>query len=117
MQCASCGLPVGEEETRCPHCGKTVSPVSVLSPNEREAFNGVTIDQDGDRRSDDRQDNSRERIYFRHVYVGGNSKWSGLVTLLIVGFIIAAFLFFALPVILLLTVSAVILWFIKQLFF
>lgn len=117
MHCASCGLPVGEEETHCPHCGQPVSNVTVLSPNEREAFNGVTIEQDGAGRSDERQGTDREHVYFRHVYVGGNNKWSGLITLLLVCFAVAVLLFFAVPLVLLITAAAFVLWFIKRLFF
>jgi uncharacterized membrane protein YvbJ len=116
MRCDHCGVILEDEATSCSNCGKPVSPVSVLSPKERESFAGVTIDQDGSERSDRSDRPQQQRVYFRQVHMGGNNKLSGLITLLIIGLVIAIFLFFAVPLIVFLMVGAVVIWILKRLF-
>lgn len=118
MRCVYCGFVMGEEATICSNCGKPKSTISVLSPDEREAFDGITIDQEsGDRaRSSGKQE--REKVYFRHVYVGGgNRTLSGLMTLLAVGLVIAVILFFAVPIIVMGIGAAIAIWLLRRLFF
>lgn len=119
MLCAYCGHSLAENDTKCTNCGNPVSPVSVLPPEEREAFNGLTIDQDTGEQADGNTGNTRrrqERVYFRHVHLGGKSIFSGIFTLVTIGFIIAAILFFALPAIMLFMAAGVVLWFLRRLF-
>lgn len=117
MRCIHCDFTLTDEATNCPNCGKPVASVSVLSPQERESFDGVTIDQDGGERSESNDRQQQQRVYFRHVHMGGNNKLSGLITLLIIGLVIAIFLFFAVPMIVFLMVGAVVMWILNRLFF
>ncbi|MDU4960537.1 MAG: hypothetical protein E6X17_07725 [Sporomusaceae bacterium] len=114
MRCAHCGYPLTDETANCPNCGKEPAPVSVLSPQEREAFEGVTIEQDGNERKE-RREGGGQRVYFRQLHFGGSS-WSGLAALLIIALVIGAFLFFALPIIMLLLAAAAVIWLVKRLF-
>jgi hypothetical protein len=117
MRCVDCDYSLTDEAVSCPNCGKPVAPVSVLSPQERESFDGVTIDQDGGGRSERNDRQQQQHVHFRHIRIGGNNKLSGLITLLIIGLVIAIFLFFAVPFIVFLMVGAVVMWIINRLFF
>ena len=117
MRCVHCGFNLPDEDTVCSNCHKPVSEVSVLSPQEREAFDGVTIDQDTDQRDNKTNQQNQQRVHIRRVYIGGNNSLSGFLTLLAVGFIAAVILFFAVPAILLLVAAAVVFWGIKRIFF
>lgn len=117
MSCVHCGYSLAEGETSCSNCGKPVSPISVLSPDERESFDGITIDQEGAGRSGRNDRPNQQRVYVRQVHFGGNNTLSGLLSLLAIGFVVAVILFFAVPAVLLLSAAAIGLWFLKKLFF
>lgn len=116
MRCVHCGFSLADTDTACCNCGKAVSPVSVLPPEERESFKGITIDQDTGERSDNNARQQQQRVYYRYVNIGGNSKFPGLLTLLGIGFLVAVILFFAVPAIILMAVTAIVLWFLRRLF-
>lgn len=117
MRCDHCGSNIVDGATRCSTCGNQVSQVSVLSPHERESFDGVTIEQDGGERSERHDYSHQQRVYFHQINLGGNNKLSGLVTLLLIGLLIVIFLFFAVPLVMLVLVGAVVMWIINRLFF
>lgn len=116
MRCVHCGYQMADDAANCPNCGKETAPVSVLSPQEREAFDGVTIDQDGSEQSKS-SERRQQRVYFRQVRIGDGNGLSGFVTLLLVCLLVVAFLFFAMPLIMLLLLAAAAIWLINRLFF
>lgn len=119
MRCVHCGFDIVDGAANCSNCGNAVSQVSVLSPRERESFDGVTIEQDGGERSERQEQqeySQRQRVYVRQINLGGGNKLSGLVSLAIIGLLIVAFLLFAVPLAMLLLTGAVVIWIINRLF-
>ena len=107
MQCPNCGEKIQTGTDNCPHCGHELS-VTVLSRQERDNFDGVTIEGDtgGTRRQYSGYD-SGDRGRVRHINVSfGSSGWAGK---LMVAAVVAILIFFFLPVFLfiLLAVGAV----------
>ena len=117
MRCVHCGFSLTESDTVCANCGKAASPVSVLPPEERESFNGITIEQDTGERAGSSTSQQRQRVYYHQVNIGNNSMLSGLFTLLVIGFVVALILFFAVPALILMVVAGIVLWFLRRLFF
>ncbi len=105
MKCVFCGREVPEGTQECPYCHYQFTLVpQVLSPNERDSFEGVTIEEDGwdDGAQEDPSEPEVEeaepveeegpRIQV-HTYGCGSSL---LVTLLVVAAVLA-FFFFVMP--------------------
>lgn len=95
MQCPNCSEFIQSGADSCPHCGHKVA-VTVLSKQERDNFNGITIE--------DNSNNERERYDYE---AGGSPRIKqysfsfgslGLFGNLFVVAIIAAILFFFLPI-------------------
>lgn len=107
MQCPNCGAQIQDGTNICPHCGHEMT-VTVLSRQERDNFNGITIEEEsGDNR---RQYSSYEpgnRSRVKHINISfGSSGWAGK---LMVAAALVILVFFFLPVLLfiLLAVGAV----------
>ena len=109
MRCFHCGTEIINDISVCPHCGQGVSEVKVLSRQERDNFNGVTL---GEADSFDNAtipgykyqgSQGKSKVYVRQVSIGGGIlsrlMWGGILLLLaFLGLIIFA----ALPIIILL---------------
>lgn len=98
MQCSNCNENIHSEAEVCPHCGHKVA-VTVLSQQERDNFNGVTIEEPSSR--------SGHGQYRGHE-AGGSPRIKqfsfsfgsmGLLGNLVVAAILAAMLFFFLPLV------------------
>jgi hypothetical protein len=105
---------------RCPHCGaepdsltgkcdcreaEAEAEVKILTPEEREGFHGVTIDdRPAERNNHEYSNSSGQRIYVRQVTFGsgGGGLWTKLVMLAV----FAAFIFVFLPVLLFFVAAA-----------
>ena len=97
MQCPNCNEIIQNGADTCPHCGHTVA-VTVLSRQERDGFNGITIEGDNvDARSE--QYSSYESVGSPRVkrinLSFGSSGWAGK---LMVAAVLAVLLFFFLPI-------------------
>ena len=106
MQCPKCKAEQPAQQDRCSQCGYQDVPVQVLTPNERENFQGMTIQ--------DEEPRQNPRIYVRQVHIGS----SGLTGLLLKLFLLAAVLivvFVFLPMALLLLAAGALGWFILKL--
>lgn len=117
MQCPNCGATLGSEDTKCLHCGQTAR-VQILTPREREAFDGVTIDQESGENSDQeyRHTGRGQRIFVRRVVFGGRNGglWPTLLSLVGIALFVALLVFVALPLGLLLAASGMLYWFLRR---
>lgn len=108
MYCEKCGAQLLEGQ-ECPNCKNAVR---VLTPEEKDSFDGITIDQrvseDGYRKASSSGTGSSNR----RVYISMSSQHGGLLTKLVIGAILAGLIMFiALPVAML-ALGGVMLWFI-----
>jgi hypothetical protein len=100
MRCEQCGTEYSDACRACPKCGHSFE-VAILTPEEREDFQGVTIEgsgREGERQADDPYEyhDPPKRVYVRNFNL--NSGKGGWLGRLIVGLIIAGVLFLAAPI-------------------
>lgn len=102
MKCSFCGKELERGTQECPYCHCRIeAEVQVLRPEERDTFDGVTIEQDGNSESGTRvEDAKAERRTYGQSTAGPQIRvhsfgcGSGiLMTLLILGGILAIFFF------------------------
>ncbi len=125
MKCDFCGREVEERVTECPYCHYQLKKeTQVLSPDERDTFEGITIEEDGSTSSSERttEQKSRYGSYETSRQTGPQIKVktvnisSGiLMTLLIIGGILALF-FFLLPAFLVFAAVGAVVVFLLRLF-
>lgn len=108
MKCNFCEREVPVGTTECPYCHYQFKvDAKILTPDERDTFDGVTIEEDGSTENSTGIKNNRENSNFNENYTYDNVRpnikvhhlgcGSGiLMTLLILGGILALF-FFLLP--------------------
>ncbi len=119
MKCDFCGREVEERITECPYCHYQLKKdTQVLSPDERDTFEGITIEEDGSTSSSERtdRDDGRQGSPQPQFKVKTVSISSGiLMTLLIIGGILALF-FFLLPAFLVFAAVGAVVVFLLRLF-
>lgn len=108
MQCPYCNELIQNGADTCPHCGHTLG-VTVLSRQERDGFNGITIEGDNvhARHGQESSYESGAAPRVKRINLSfGSYGWAGN---LMVAAILAVLLFFFLPVLLLIlsVISAV----------
>ncbi len=115
MRCKNCETEFDPRTGDCPVCGAVPElDAEVLRRDERDAFAGVTIEEDGGRSEEPRFDNRRDSssgIYVKQVSVS-SSFWSQIIFFLIIAFVI----FFVLPAFLIFFLLLAAVWFILKLF-
>ncbi|VBB08666.1 Hypothetical protein LUCI_3944 [Lucifera butyrica] len=112
MRCYYCGAEKDTIEEQCPHCGRKETEVQILSREEREGFQGVTIEGEPDPGSNGYQEDNNSggnRIYVRHIQFGSNR--TGFWTRLLIGAILAGIILIALPLAVFLAVAGSLIWF------
>jgi ribosomal protein L40E len=114
MQCAKCGREIGPQATECPYCASK-GEVRVLSREERENFDGVTLGDESSAGGDYTYESqgARNRVYVRQVNFGsgGTSIWTKLAIVAVIGLL----LFVVLPMFFLFFAAAAVVWFIISL--
>lgn len=110
MQCSKCGAQFEGDGTFCPNCRPAVR---VLSPEERENFRGITI-EDTDFRNDREQEYSDtgRRVYVKHIQLGTGN----LLQRIILGLVIAGLIVVALPFMMFILGAALLGWMLTRLF-
>lgn len=113
MKCNQCGRELPSDETDCSYCKMESQQVQILTPEERQGFKGVTIEQDSERRYSDAQDerpqySANERIFVRQVKFNniGRSWFSKLIW----GFILAGIVMFAFSSLFVVAIVGAIVW-------
>jgi hypothetical protein len=120
MRCPECNAEIADVGSDCEKCGYKAAEVKVLRPDERDGFQGLTIQQGGDSPGqaphadghsgnyEYRSEGPGHRVYVRQVSFG--SKPFGFLTKLIVIAVILFLIFVALPVALVLMAVFSLLW-------
>lgn len=114
MQCAECGREMEPQEEKCPYCSAK-GEVRVLSHEERENFQGITLGDEPVAGGDDTYESQgpHHRVYVRQVNFGSGkiSIWTKLVILAVIGLL----LFVVLPMFFMFFAAAGVIWFIISL--
>jgi predicted ATP-dependent serine protease len=101
MRCNTCGYEFDDWAGTCPECHATPEKIQVLSPEERENFDGITIEQDNGN-PNQRANNSP----FQKAFVFQSSSGGPLAKLIIGGLLlIAVFVFLPLALVLFATLG------------
>jgi hypothetical protein len=109
MRCYRCGAEIETESGVCPNCGERLdgSEIEVLPPEERDEFQGITLEQNPQTSGDERgyydyeYRDSRKGVYVRRINLSGKGGW---LSRLLVGLIILAVIFFIFPFLLVLLI-------------
>lgn len=110
MRCNICGEETFNEKDSCSACRAKLNQIQVLSPDERENFKGVTIEQGAPQNEDNKYANYRS---FQRVYTF-NSSSAGILTKLILGAIMLFLIIVLLPVALTIMALFALSWFIRR---
>ena len=131
MQCPVCGREVGADDTVCSNCQTSLEKVQILSSEERENFQGTTIEigtSGSGRSSDDEsgfyRDNNgqnqganrsgRGRTPFPRVWIL-NSVLAGIIGMLFLAIIILFLVVFFSPIGVFILVILAITWLLRRL--
>lgn len=131
MKCNFCGNEVAPGTTECPYCHYQFDiDTQVLKPDERDDFDGVTIEEDGSQNySDQEKSNGRELYEERREYeeyrkqqrpevkVRTFSLGSGFLMTMLVLMVIVSLFFFVLPTVLVFAAIGAVVMYILRLFF
>jgi len=100
VKCIVCGAEIQSDEQLCPVCIEVEHKVQVLTPEEKQDFTGITIEQDQGKQTreyDDSHDNNeKQRIYVKHVKFSMGQ--TGILTKIILGIIFTGLIVLALPI-------------------
>jgi RNA polymerase subunit RPABC4/transcription elongation factor Spt4 len=101
MRCEQCGAEVDATGKTCPECGHSVGMVEILTPEEREGFQGLTIETPGSGGA--RQDDYSYEYHEPQTGVdvrkfNFNTGHGNLLNRILVGLVIAGVFFLALPI-------------------
>ena len=100
MNCRICGAEIEADEQECSKCIEMGNKVQVLTLEEKQHFNGITVEQDeGEEQGEDQYGDSRahqgnQQMYSKQFSISSTS----LLTKLFLGIILAGVIFVALPV-------------------
>jgi len=97
LNCKVCGSEVEADEEQCSKCREIENKVQVLTPEEKQHFNGMTLEQDEREEEGHEQyraSNANQQMYSKQFSIGNTS----LFTKLLLGVILVGFVFIALPV-------------------
>ena len=124
MRCPKCGGEMETDSSICSRCAAETGEVKVLRPDERDDFNGLTIQQGGESENatgfkeetpgnyEYRSEGPGHRVYVRQVSFGSHM---GFLTKLLIVAVILFLFFVALPIALIvLAVSSLIWWLVKR---
>ena len=120
MQCSKCGSET-DAAGFCKSCAGDEPEIKVLSPDERDDFHGLTIQQGNEREpspdypqwppdgnQEYRSEGPGHRVYVRQVSFGSNA--TSLLTKLVIAAVIVFLLFVALPIALVIVAVSSLLW-------
>ena len=124
MRCPKCGGEMETDSSICSRCAAETGEVKVLRPDERDDFNGLTIQQGGESENatgfkeetpgnyEYRSEGPGHRVYVRQVSFGSHM---GFLTKLLIVAVILFLVFVAFPIALIvLAVSSLIWWLVKR---
>ncbi|MGE5581829.1 MAG: hypothetical protein ACM3X9_04745 [Bacillota bacterium] len=108
MVCLHCGFNLESGQTICPNCGEDPR-VTVLPPEERENYSGLTIEQaeNGNSYKESEGTTSSRRVFVHNISL---NPGKGLFTSILLGAIFLVIFIIALPVALLLAALFFLIW-------
>ena len=114
MNCANCGREMDPQRMECPVCRPPRDEVQVLTPEERENFQGVTIEDPAsrDRYYEYQSSGPRHRVYVRQVNFG--SGQTSFWTKMVIAAVLAVLVFVFLPLALLVIAGISLVWMIVR---
>ncbi len=113
MRCPNCNQEVNNGGT-CPYCETPLNQVKVLSPQERENFEGITIEQDDQHEQQEQyRQHGNYRVYVKHV----SSDSVSILTKVLLAVVVAFFLFVALPMTIVIIGSIAVIWWLYRMIF
>jgi hypothetical protein len=99
LNCTVCGDEIQSDIGQCSKCKEIESNVQVLTPEEKQEFEGITIEQETDKRNEEQYKyqsfNENQRIYVKHINIGGNM---GFFTKMILAICFIGLIVIALPI-------------------
>ena len=115
MKCRVCGAEVQGDEQQCFNCIEKETKVQVLTKEEKQEFNGITLVQDQGEQEreyyESENSHGNQRIYSKQFSIVNTS----FLTKLVIGIIILGVVFIALPVaILVISIISIILYFFRR---
>ena len=96
LNCIVCGALVQDGEEKCSNCRSIENQVKVLSLEEKQRFDGITLEQDSKEQGhyEYEKNNTNHKIYSKQISLNGTS----LFTKIMIGIIVAVMLVIALPI-------------------
>lgn len=98
LNCRVCGAVVEADEQECSKCREMENKVQVLTAEELEHFNGITLEQeqqeDEGQHYEHQANNDNQQMYTKQFNISSTS----LLTKLLVGIILVGVVFVALPI-------------------
>ncbi|MBP2628668.1 MAG: hypothetical protein H6Q68_3379 [Firmicutes bacterium] len=114
LNCRVCGAGVEADEQQCSKCREMENKVQVLTLEERQYFNGITLEQDQPeegRHYEYQDSNVKQQMYSRQF----NISSTGFLTKLLLGVILAGLVFIALPIaIFFISIVSIILYLVRR---
>ena len=115
LRCSVCGNEVQADEQQCSNCIEKESKVQVLTPEEKQEFNGITLVQGQEQQEKEHYKSesyhNNQRIYTTQFSIGNTS----FLTKVIIGLVILGVVFVALPVaILVISIGSLMLYFFRK---
>lgn len=110
MRCTDCGREMEPQEQECAHCGRARGEVQVLSRQDRDSFQGVTLENEpAEQRSYEYESRGpNHRVYVRQVTFGPGRM--GFWTKLLLGAIFLILIFVFLPLALFFITAVSLIW-------
>jgi hypothetical protein len=114
MRCANCGAELDERE-QCPQCHAKDAEITVLSPEDKRDFRGITIEQGGREASGEsyQYQDARQRIYVRQFNL--SSPKAGFFIKLLIGAVLIVLAMATFSAIAFFAVIGCVIWFVLRL--
>lgn len=119
MHCFKCQRDFDSVDGRCPFCGQQVeNDVRVLTPEEKEKYDGVTIESDGSAYEEKGGQNQQpgRRVYVKQIRMGRSGWASKLALYFFIAALAMLVIFFLIPTALIAVGVGVLIWFILGFF-
>ena len=119
MYCAKCGQETKDNENLCVNCQQPENQIEVLPPEERENFQGITLEQNESNQHHSKEgyyefenNGQRQKVYVKHINM--KSFKMGFLAKLLLGMAVMLLIVVALPLALLFLGIFLIGWFLNQ---
>ncbi len=123
MICPNCQRSIDDEQTKCSYCETEVENLDArpMSDQEVSAYQGVTIDQEGNSYEGTSRGSETKQSYQQNkansgVYVKTYNFPGGLFSTIVAMLVIAGVVFFLLPTFLIIAFLLVAVWFVVRMF-